>query len=687
MRKKFSLILFLSIFALLILLIGYWSIAPWFAGNGPLNLGSIEVSYVSMARFLVDYYPHLSWAPYWYFGFPFHLFYTPLLPVLEALLYLLGKIPYWQAYRMITGLGYVFTPVSVFLFAWFISKRLIPGLVAALAYMFLPSLFYFVLPSGEVARDVISEGILDPRRLVILARWGEGPHTLSLVFLPLAGLFFAWTLQSRRFFPLVMGAFLLMLTAITNAVGFYGLVLLLGAIFFVQLTEKGKLKSQTLKTAGVFFLVSFGLSSFWYNLSFIASFFSEGGGILGNYLNLFPWGWLLILLVVGVVFFLFQKVIHQQALKIALVWFGLTFSLVYVYYASAPPEFFEQRLEFAPQALRLMTEADMAFSILIASLLAALIDFWEKRRWILSLVGQGLALSGVILLAWYGWEYLPFSRQAVSGQVELSKTAEKEVADWLAKKVDPKKGERIYLAGNYGFYLNYFTDIWQLRGGLYQAKTHPWPEHIYYQVNHGTDKEIALAWLKAANVKYLVVNTDSSSELYKEFPHPKKFSRLNPEYERNGDIIYRVPLITASPVKVIDRKRLKDLRPPKKADDKIALLAYADWLAKSRPASFEMANNDLYQIEATLGEEEGILLQMTYDKGFRAVSPEGSLKIIKDPLGFMTLIPAEPGQYEIQLSHHPTLQIYLGYLLTLLTVLLILWQGFRKCFLVLRSKQ
>lgn len=66
----------LSFFIILsILALNFWVISPWFFGQGPINLGSIEVSYVSMARFIRDFYPHLSFAPFWYFGFPFYLLY------------------------------------------------------------------------------------------------------------------------------------------------------------------------------------------------------------------------------------------------------------------------------------------------------------------------------------------------------------------------------------------------------------------------------------------------------------------------------------------------------------------------------------------------------------------------------------------------------------------------------------
>ncbi len=114
------------------LLIGFLSwqvIVGWFGGTGPANLGSIEVSYVSMGRFLVDF-GWKSWAPFWYLGFPFHLFYTPLLPVLEAMLNQRFGMHLWEAYRFITGWAYILAPVSVFFFGWVLTRRWVGGLIS-----------------------------------------------------------------------------------------------------------------------------------------------------------------------------------------------------------------------------------------------------------------------------------------------------------------------------------------------------------------------------------------------------------------------------------------------------------------------------------------------------------------------------------------------------------------------------
>jgi len=69
--------LFLALIGIsVIAFINYQIIGSWFGKNGPANIGSIEVSYVSMGRFLADF-GFKTWMPLWYLGFPFDVFYTP----------------------------------------------------------------------------------------------------------------------------------------------------------------------------------------------------------------------------------------------------------------------------------------------------------------------------------------------------------------------------------------------------------------------------------------------------------------------------------------------------------------------------------------------------------------------------------------------------------------------------------
>jgi hypothetical protein len=428
--------------------------------------------------------------------------------------------------------------------------------------------------------------------------------------------------------------------------------------------------SQRLKVALSAGFLAAGLVAFWYNLSFIRTFFAESSGVTQNYLALFPWK-LVLLVIIGIAYYFFAKgVIKSESLTAGLLWWILLFFIVYIYYVSAPPEMSERRLEYAPQALRLMTGADMAFALLLATLLNKVFGWLKKIPKLGAGIGVFIGLIPVSLLVWYGWSYIPYGREAISGQVDLAKTSEYRVAAWLKDQVKTGQGERVLVTGNHGFYLNYFTNIWQLRGGLYQAITHPWVEHIYYQLNVGKDQELALAWLKIANIKYLVVPSKASQEMYQDIKVPEKFQDLELVNETQGDLIYKVPLTDFRPAKIVSLQEISAITKPKKADDKLPILAYAGILDHSRPADFRVENNNSYQINGQLQKGEAFLIQMTYDPGFRAKA-NSPIEVYSDPFGFMLLVPEDNTETSVHLYHRPTVDMWLGYLITVLT--LIVW--------------
>jgi hypothetical protein len=669
-----------------VLFIGYLNwlvIQGWFGGQGPANLGSIEVSYVSMGRFLSDF-GFRSWAPFWYLGFPFHLFYTPLLPALEWFLNGYQGMGFWEAYRFVSGWSYVMAPISVFFLGWALSRRWVGGFISGVLYSVAPTLFYFVLPAstgsirGEVAADRFSLDFWDPRRFTVMVRWGEGPHTLSLAFLPLVGAFFILGLKRKSFWLVVLSSIFLALTALSNALGFMGALIMVGSIAFVYYARKTKNRGRLAATTALLLVFGIGLASFWYNLSFLTNFFGEGGGIAQKYLSLFPWGWLAIIFALAIVYIASRTILRDTGLAASLVWFSGLFGVVFVYYTSAPQQFSELRLELLPQALRYITQVDMAFSVLIGTFIAWLIRLMGKRF----RLGEIIATVFIAVSLLYSIVYIkPFasvSNKAASEVTDLDSTSEKAVADWLQENIDVSKGERVFIPGNYGFYLNWFTDIWQHRGGLFQAATHYWPDHIHYQLAVGDDEEIALAWLKAMNAKYAVITATGSTELYKEIKSLERFGNLPVEHKIGGDIFYRVPLERPSLVKPVSRVEMEMLEVIEKADHKKPLLAYVDWLEESslNEADFNVVDHDTYKISGKLDQGESLLIQMTADSGWRASDSNSGrrVKTGKDPLGFLVLYP-EAGDFEIMLQHVSTWKIWLGYLTTVMTVGFIIWYG------------
>jgi hypothetical protein len=55
-----------------------------FGGSITRQMGSIEAAFISLARYIREYFPHLTWFPLWYVGIPFADAYPPLLHFLVA---------------------------------------------------------------------------------------------------------------------------------------------------------------------------------------------------------------------------------------------------------------------------------------------------------------------------------------------------------------------------------------------------------------------------------------------------------------------------------------------------------------------------------------------------------------------------------------------------------------------------
>lgn len=674
--------LFLAMIGIVaIIFINYQIIGSWFGKNGPANIGSIEVSYVSMGRFIADFGPPVggsTWMPLWYLGFPFDVFYTPLLPAAEALLHQYLNLQFWSSYRALTGLAYILGPVSLFFLGWQLSKKAIGGILAGLIYSVGPTIFYFLVPG--VAGDRISADFWDPRRFTILVRWGEGPHLFSLIFVPLVGVFYNRFLEQGKFRDLSLSAVFLGLTALCNAIGFSAALILIFAMSFVKFSQD-KYKPWMALINGVKVLaISLGLISFWYNLSFISSFFKEGGGTTNLLLSLFPWGWVLILFGIIVLYFIFAKFIRDFSLALSLFLFLIFFAVVGVYYYTEALDHYSA-IEILPQALRYNVEVDLSLSLLLSIVIVKIAIFLGNKARVLGFLMFGVELLICLSLLAYIQPFIPTAIKSASNVVILTNTREYAVSSWFFSHVDQKSGERVFVPGNYGFYLNFFNNVWQSRGALFQASTHHWPEHIYYQLANGIDPEIAKAWFVAMNTKFALIPTPGSAELYKDIKNLNRFSSLAVENSEQGDIIYKIPLTRESPAKPVNLLAMKNLKVPAKADDKKPLLAYANWVQNSSKniAEFLSLDNDHYTIKGKLSDGEAILVQMTSDLGWSAYDKTNktSVKLGHDPLGFLIIYP-KPGEVNISLTHGNSWVQWLGYILSIITLGVLIWFDFFK---------
>jgi len=267
---------------------------------------------------------------------------------------------------------------------------------------------------------------------------------------------------------------------------------------------------------------------------------------------------------------------------------------------------------------------------------------------------------------------------------KLEDTAEFKVAKWLQDNTPD--GTRVVAPGNYGFFLNYFVNVPQLRGALYQSSTHEWPDHIYYQLTNGKDAQISAAWLKIGNISNLVYTTGASAEVYKDYKVPaEKFdSILRRAEEKNGDIYYQVPLKNPVLAKLVDLAPLENLKKPFNAIDEEPIFSYLSWIEEKSDSKLELQKiaNNKYKISGNVEQGEGILVQITHDAGWDTQckapaegearqgrqSAKCKVKIKKDPLGFILLEPKTAGEQEILLQHGFSLQVWFGWLVTAATI-------------------
>lgn len=627
---------------------------PLFQGQYTQYTSSVEPVYMAVARFIAQHPPCPTWNPLWYGGYPFRIFYTPMLPYTLALLHVITSLSIPAAYRLITASLYVLTPVTWYALVLCLTKRRITAIVVALAYSLLPS-FVYLIPE---VRNVAQGFGYAPWRLLVLMLYGEGPHTCALAFTPLAALFFLRALREPKLANYLGAAFSMGLVALINFVALFALGIILVAILVTEMVADEPTKK--LKSAVISVVLAYGLSAFWFNLSFIKASFSFGTGsqVLHNLVAIWPL--LLLLLPLSGVLFVASSGRHKlQPLLLASLWLATIGLIVFCWYGF--------HWVLAPQPNRYMPELDMAFTLLLGLAVTWMYDLLASRRRraapaILAAVGL------IVLMVILAFPFLRASRIITRPRSGIVDTVEYQIARWLAERTE--KHERVYVTGNTTFWLNLFSDVAQVRGGLDQSGTNPWWEHAAYQINAGEDGSLVVLWAKTFNVRYILVNYPESPDPFHDYVHPEKLEGLlEPVYSKAGSVIFEVPSGSGGLVQLVDLGRLRALPAIENGADKESLQAYVDVVESGRNAFYTIDSVDRISIDAEVRPGEAILVKVTYDSGWRASAARTALRVRPDPLGFMIIEPDSPGEYEIILQHGRVWDEWVGYVVTALTVL------------------
>ena len=616
----------LAVFALQALLI-----APLFTGEFTPYRGSIEAAYITDARFIVEHFPDLSWNPFWYLGFPFEWFYTPLLPALVAIIgKLIDDVP--AAYRIVAAAGYALGPAALYVATRTVARSRVAAIFAALAFIFLPSVSY-LLPGLQGDASAFSGAALPPPwRLVALVEYGEGPHVLSLSLALLALAAGARYIRAPSSPRLLIAVVAVIAVALTNLIGVLGAAVFLG---LVPASERigGRAEGRYARLFLIGALAGL-LSLGWYSLGFIRAVFGfstpgAGGG------TAYLWLPVLLIATLAAVAWLDRRLPEGGALAVGWV---LVFGAIVVARQFAG-------VELAPQPIRYALELDAAAAIAMGVVAAWAVRRPGALRRAPVKAAASVALAAIVIaIGAGGWLTV---RERLGPDLASRDWSERRVALWLSAHLGP--GERAYLTGDHAFWADVFADVPQVRGGVDFAFSNPWWAHVTYQVNNGADADISKLWMAALPVRYIVVTGPTSTEVYRDYADPKKFDGQLPlVFDERGVRIYEVAPVGDSRIVIAN---VADLAAPASAIDRTAVSDYVNRVASGRaPATLEARGLGAWHAVVDVKAGEQVVLRQAYDTGWHATVDGRAAVVRADPIGQLVVdVPA--GRHTVELDH------------------------------------
>ena len=464
-------------------------IAPFLTTDFSSQPWNNDYTYIGMSRMFRD--RAWSWNSLQYGGAPFHYLYPPLfhLLVLAFPVHSLGR-----AYHLVSGAGYALVPVAFYIAALqlFRSRRLAAAL--ALLLSFSPTVLYYLLPDFRAFAGNYRHG---PWNFVALIASNESAHTLSLalVLLVLAA---AWRDRWLAAALLAAAVFLL------NWAGIIGLLMVLTAIGVARSRDLGY-PQAALRVAGVAG-IGYGLAAFWITPDCIYTTKLLDRVVLRHIQPSTPWNgvtWMVLSGAAGVLAIsLWPRIKPAAAFVLALL--AISGAVVVSYSATGS--------YLLPLPHRYVQEFNVGLVLAIGCLAVAA---WRWRR-----------PAGVLVLAISAIPAVPFLAKAWTVQqrsVDAHASLAYQLSDWLAHHAG---SARVLVAGELEGSLNIWADVAQ-GGGSAQGVSNYVVPAAHRQITLGcgepqTEARIAELWLRALDVRYLVVHSPASAEHFHWFVRPER---------------------------------------------------------------------------------------------------------------------------------------------------------------------
>jgi hypothetical protein len=606
---------------------------------------SIEGSFIGDARYIRDHFPHPKWHALWYCGTRFDYIYPPMTRFGAALVSMALRVVPAQGYHIYVAAFYCLGVAAVYFLARIWTGRRWTSWLAALAYAVVsPCLAIFPTLRADSAHWM-------PVRLNFLVKWGEGPHLSALAVLPFAlGLLHA-ALKRRSLAALAGCAVASAIVVSNNLYGAVTLGILFPvAVWCIALSERDR--SIYLRSAAIVAL-TYGLCAWWFTPSFVklTARNLQLVALPGN-------AWSKVLgLVVAIAFLPASWRLARSRPERAWPVF-LGGSLVFFAMVVLGERF---GFRIAGDSKRFVPELDL---LLVLVMVEAIRLLFSVRRW-LGIAAVAVCFSFSARYIRNAWDIHPVDH-------DYQSRVEYRLPEWIAQNLP---GSRTYTAGSTCYWYTTWRDVAEVAGGSAQGMQSMWPALIDWQLTRGNDAERDIAWMVAMGADAILTHEANSREIYHIIQQPRKFrGKLPVIYDREGDVIYRVPRRFPGLARVVNEARMESLAPiPWAEENRDQLRAYgAAAEESSTQVDYQRVSITEMRLRARTEPGESILVQENWDPGWRASEAGNPLEIRKDAVLSFMLIRTPPGDHDIRLVYDWTLESRAGQALTLVSLLVLL---------------
>jgi len=595
--------------------------------------GSVEGTFIAIARVMRQHPFDWHWWPLWTCGSPFENTYLPFEQWVVAGFDAITRMGPARSFHIVTAAFYALGAPTVFWMGLQFSRNLAASFFAALIYSCV-SFSALLIPA--IRAD--AAGALHLRRLQALVVYGEAPHTLALALLPIAILCFARAIETKSVpWNLLAGA-LAAAVALSNAFGIVALGLALVCWLAAFRPQPWRRAAARIAAIG---LVSYCLTAPWLSASMIRAILNAPN-VDGDY-RYRPVTWAALGLVTA------GFILLCLGLRRAKVSAAMQFFLLYGYaFTAIVALWYAFGIALLPQPHRYQLEMDFALCLVLAFAVSALVErFSRPLRVVVAAVvvvglGAQLVSSGL------------YARRLIRS-VDREKLAEYRVAKWMDEHLH---GQRAFIGDSATFLYNVFTDNPQIRGGHVQFEPNRFINIVAYAIYTDSNAgergaEYSLVWLKAYGARAISVSGPNSEQYYKAFVNPHKFDGILPLlWREHDDSIYEVPSRSSSLAHVIPASAVVSRRPAHGLDIAPAAAYVAALDDPAYPVTTWQSDGwNETKIHAEVKPGQVIAVQETYDDGWEAWANGRRASIRADALGLMIIDPPASGACEISLRY------------------------------------